>query len=236
MHRHHRGFGLARFALAALLVTGGAMAGANVLVVRSSGPSAKAYSPGRSLPDNARIQLLAGDTLVILGPSGTRTFRGPGRFSPNASIPPGPPMPMDANMRARVAAVRGGPFVPAARTATIWQVDPRQSGTICLVTANRIELWRANSTRTEAVTIVGPHGRTQFLWPAGQPIVDWPSAVAIADGAEYQLRASRSPSAATIRVRTIETAPTDPVAVADTLIRNGCETQLNLLIAVQQTY
>lgn len=232
--RQYRSFG--RFALAALLVTSATAAAANVLVVRSNGPSAKAYTPGRSLPDNARIQLLAGDTVVILGPSGTRTFRGPGRFSPNAPVQPGPPIAMDANMRARVAAVRGGPFVPAARTATIWQVDPRQSGTICLVPANPIELWRANATRTEAVTIVGPQGRTQFLWPAGQPIIDWPAAMPVADGAEYQLRASRSPTAGTIRVRTIGTAPTDPVAVADTLIRNGCATQLDLLVAVQQTY
>ncbi|MDQ4088435.1 MAG: hypothetical protein M3177_10575, partial [Pseudomonadota bacterium] len=73
---------LTRCAVAALLVAGAASAAANVLVVRSSGPSTKSYPPGRSLPDNARIQLQAGDTVVLLSSAGTRTFRGPGSFSP----------------------------------------------------------------------------------------------------------------------------------------------------------
>ena len=78
--------GLARLALVTLLVTGAATAAANVLVVRSSGPSAKGYPPGKSLPDNARIALRSGDTLVVLSGSGTRTFRGPGNFSPSAAV------------------------------------------------------------------------------------------------------------------------------------------------------
>ena len=236
MRRHQGTFGLIRLTLAALLAAGTAAAAANILVVRSTGPSAKAYPAGRSLLDTARIQLIAGDTVVILGPSGTRTFRGPGRFSPSAPVQRGERVALDENMRARVAAVRGGPFIPMARTATIWQVDPRQSGTICLVPANRVELWRANFVRTEALTIDGPSGRTQVLWPAGQPIIDWPAAVPLTDGAEYQVRSSRSPTAARIRVKTIETPPQDSLAVAETLIRNGCETQLNLLVAAQQGF
>ena len=234
--RNRGNLALIRLALAAALATAAAAAAANVLVVRASGPSARAYAPGRSLPDNARIELVAGDTLVILGANGTRTFRGPGRFSPTGPAQPSPRLNLDANTRARIAAVRGSPFVPAARTATIWQVDPRQGGTICLVPANGIELWRANSRRTEALTITGPDGRVQVLWPAGQPIIDWPSAVPVRDGAEYQVRASRAPMPARIRVRTIDTPPDNVVAVADTLIRNGCEEQLDLLVATQQGY
>src|ERR1044072_4364883 len=77
---------LGRTALAALLAAGAASAAANVLVVRSAGPSARPYPAGRSLADNARITLQAGDSLVILGPTGTRTFRGPGTFSPSAAV------------------------------------------------------------------------------------------------------------------------------------------------------
>ena len=235
--RQDRGrFELVRIALAALLATGAAAAAANVLVVRAIGPSASTYPPGRSLQDNARIQLVAGDTLVVLGASGTRTFRGPGRFSPSGPAQPGPPLALDANTRARIAAVRGSPFVPSARTATIWQVDPRQSGNVCLVPANGIELWRANSTRTEALTITGPDGRVQLLWPAGQAIIDWPSGVSVRDDTEYQVRASRSPVAGRIRVRTIDTPPDNVVSVAEALISNGCDKQLELLVATQQTF
>ena len=70
-----------RLALALLLLTGAASAAANVLVVRSSGSSAKAYPPGRSLPDNARIVLRRGDTLTVLDGNGTRVLRGAGTYS-----------------------------------------------------------------------------------------------------------------------------------------------------------
>ena len=234
--RVQRRLTLVRLAAGTLLAATAAAAAANVLVVRASGPSARVYAPGRSLADNAQIQLAAGDTLVLLGPSGTRIFRGPGRFSPAGPAQPGPPLSFDANTRARIAAVRGSPFVPAPRLATIWQLDPRQSGTMCVVPANRIELWRANEARGEALTITGPDGRAQFLWPAGRSIIDWPASVPIRDGAEYQLRASRSPQPARIRVRTIDVPPDNVMAVAETLIRNGCDKQLELLVATQQGY
>jgi hypothetical protein len=39
------------------------------------------------VPADARITLLAGDTLVLLGAAGTRSLRGPGSFSPGAAVP-----------------------------------------------------------------------------------------------------------------------------------------------------
>src|SRR4029450_4662610 len=80
---------LSRLALAALLATGAASAAANVLVVRAQGPSAKAYPAGRSLADNAQIQLRAGDSIIVLTPRGTRTFRGPGNFTASGAAPTG---------------------------------------------------------------------------------------------------------------------------------------------------
>ena len=231
-----RSMALIRLAVMALVATAAAASAASVLVVRASGPSAKAYAPGRSLPDNARIQLVAGDTLVLLGANGTRTFRGPGRFSPSGPTQRQPALILDANTRARVAAVRGSPFVPAARTATIWQIDPRQSGNVCLVPANGVELWRADARRTESLTINGPEGRLQLLWPAGQPIMDWPAGAPIRDGVEYEVRTSRSPVTARIRVRTIESPPDNVIAVAEALLAKGCDKQLDLLVATQQGY
>ena len=53
---------------------------AAVVVVRSLGPSAKAYPPGKTLPENAKITLQGGDVVTVLGPSSAKTLRGPGNF------------------------------------------------------------------------------------------------------------------------------------------------------------
>ena len=138
---------LGRIALAVLLVAGAASAAANVLVVRSSGPSAKAYPPGRSLPDNARIALRAGDTLVVLGARGTRTFRGPGNFNPSTAVQAGTQTVQGNNGRiARIGAVRSAPIVPSATPTSIWDVDASQSGTTCLAASSGVRLWRADSS------------------------------------------------------------------------------------------
>jgi len=50
---------------------------ANVVVVKSLGPSAKAYPPGKTLPPNAKITLQGGDVVTVLGPSAAKTLRGP---------------------------------------------------------------------------------------------------------------------------------------------------------------
>src|SRR5688500_10845380 len=70
-------------ATAALLAS--TASAAAVLVVRSSGPSATAYPPGKALPDTHVLKLKASDTVVLLDSRGTRTLSGPGNFSVSAS-------------------------------------------------------------------------------------------------------------------------------------------------------
>ena len=72
-------------ACTAALIVGTAQAAAAVLVVRSSGPSAKIYKTGKALPDNSKITLKANDTVTLLDSRGTRTLRGPGTFDVSAS-------------------------------------------------------------------------------------------------------------------------------------------------------
>jgi hypothetical protein len=226
---------LSRVAIAALIAaTAATTAAANVLVVRSSGPSASAYAPGKSLPDNARLQLRAGDTVVVLGANGTRTFRGPGNFSPSSAVQAGSQTVQGSAGRARVGAVRSAPIIPSSNPASIWQVDPTQSGTACLVPSIGVKLWRANSGQTETLTITGPDGRAQTVqWVAGQAMLDWPSTVSLANNADYQLRLSGSPVPARIHVRTLDRPPQSVQEVAETLIRNQCTEQLDLLVAAQ---
>ena len=47
---------------------------ANVVVVKSLGPSAKAYPPGKTFPASAKITLQGGDVVTVLGPSSAQTL------------------------------------------------------------------------------------------------------------------------------------------------------------------
>ena len=232
MSSHPNKLTLSRLALAALLVTGAASAAANVLVVRAAGPSAKSYPAGRSLPDNARIQLRAGDSLVILTPRGTRTFRGPGNFSPSAAVQAGPQTVQASNgRRARIGAVRNAGIVPTATPPTIWDIDASQSGTMCLAGSNEVNIWRPDASDSATLTITGPSGGAQTVsWPAGANTLAWPVAVPIVTNGDYQLSLSGSPVPSRIRVKTLDSRPSDLQAVAEALIRNECREQLDLLV------
>ena len=151
--------------VAALLVAGAASAAANVLVVRSSGPSAKSYAPGRSLPDNARIALQAGDTVVVLDARGTRTFRGPGTFSPSQAVQASARTVQAADgRRARIGAVRSAGIVPTSPT-TIWHVDVSQGGRMCLAGTSDVMLWRPESSQATTLTIVTWAAPCAFINP-----------------------------------------------------------------------
>lgn len=224
---------LGRAAFAALLATAAASAAANVLVVRSAGPSARSYPAGRSLPDNARITLQAGDTLVILGGTGTRTFRGPGTFSPSAAVRAGPQtLASNDGRRARIGAVRNAGIVP--RSPTIWHVDVSQSGTICLAGTSNVMLWRPDASVPTTLTITAPGGRPRNVpWAAGQATLAWPSGMTIASGGTYSFGQSGVAVPAQITFRTLATEPTDLQAVAAALIANGCQEQLDVLVETQ---
>lgn len=222
-----------RLALTALLVTGAASAAANVLVVRSSGPSAKNFPAGRSLPDNARIPLQAGDTVVLLSSAGTRTFRGPGTFSPAQAVQAGPRTVQGNSGRARVGAVRSAGILPSGPT-TIWHVDVSTGGTMCLANASGVMLWRPDPARQATVTIIGHDGAShEVVWPAGSATAPWPASLPIADGASYQLRQAGTAVPTRVTFKTLRAVPNDVQGVAEALIQNDCPEQLELLVASQ---
>jgi len=226
-------FALGRAALAVLLAAAATSAAANILVVRSSGPSARAYPAGRSLPDNARITLRPSDTLVVLTAAGTRTLRGPGTFSPGTAARAGTRTVAAADgRRARVGAVRNAGIVP--RGPTIWHVDITQGGTFCLASASNVMLWRPDASVPVTLSVTPPGGSPRDVqWPAGQATLAWPSAVPIVNGGAYIFRQPGVAVPTQITLRTLQSAPADLAAVAQALIENGCQDQLDLLIETQ---
>ena len=126
---------LAGATLAIALISTAAIA--NVVVVKSIGPSAKAYPRGKTLPAAAKIKLQGGDVVTILGPGAAQTFRGPGDFDTTQIS-----LDSAAAQRGRFGALRTG---KVAHSPSIWDIDVTQSGNVCVVDAKKVQLWRPDS-------------------------------------------------------------------------------------------
>lgn len=221
---------LRRALLAAAFLSPAGTAAANVIIVRSSNPS---YRAGQSLPDNARLTLRAGESVMVLASGGTRTFRGPGTFAANGAAG-GPVLAADANgRRARVGAVRDAGIVP--RGPTIWHVDVTQSGTVCLTSASNVMLWRPDASAPVRYTVAGPGGARTLNWGAGEPTHGWPRGAPVANGATYTFSQPGVAVPVTITFRLLASEPRDVQGVAEALIANGCQGQLDVLVESQPT-
>jgi hypothetical protein len=210
-------------AAAAALLAAPAALFATPLVVRSLGPSAKSYPPGRAVAENLPLVLKAGDVVTVLAPSGARTLRGPGVFK----VAGGGAAPA-FNPRARFGAMRG-PEVPPA--PGLWDVDVSKGGTVCLAGAGQALLWRP-AAGGEAILEVVPAAGTgrQVDWPAGRMVQRWPQQLPIADGSEYSLKWAGQEESTRLRFKTLAAAGEDPTALARAFIDKGCDAQLDRLI------
>ena len=209
-------------AVAALALSSASLA--TVLVVRAAGPSAKMYPRGKALPDSAKIQLQPGDSVMLLKPDGTRTLRGPGTFALAAMASAGGNA---INRRARFSALRSG----AVRlNPSPWNLDVTQSGKLCVATANKLNLWRPEAESAIQLTVKGNGAEETIEFAAGKDTAPWPASLPVASGAEYQLSQPESGDSARVTFVTVSNPPTDPVGIAQALIANGCENQLDVLV------
>jgi hypothetical protein len=208
-------------AIAAVL--GSTSAIANVVVVKSLGPSAKAYPPGRTLPETAKISLLGGDVLTVIGPSSAQTLRGPGNFDAKQVA-----LASAAGQRGRFGALRA---IDLAHNPSIWDVDVNSGGKVCVSQAGKPQLWRSDSEAPITVQIRSADGKSQELtWAAGKALAPWPAALPIKSGAEYSVEWPDGGDASKLDVITIASPPNDLVGAAQVLLENGCQKQLDLLV------
>lgn len=207
---------------------------AAVLVVRSSGPSAKAFPAGRALPESQTITLRGNDVVILLDSRGTRTLRGPGTYSIAASS--GGSTSASAALsgqsnarRSRVGAVRGAP-TGATSGRNVWQADISRSGNVCIVNPADVGLYRADSSgaRRFTVTEIGSNRAATVEFAAGQKNAPWPTGVPVAAGNKYQVKGGGA--AVTLNALPIAPVPAGLEGLAQSLIRNDCQGQLDVLI------
>ncbi len=197
---------------------------ANVVVVKSLGPSAKAYPPGKTLPESAKISLQGGDIVTVLGPASAQTLRGPGSFDAKQVA-----LASAAGQRGRFGALRAA---DVAHNPSIWDVDASQSGKVCVNDASKLQLWRPDKETAVTVKIHDADGKSEDLsWTAGAAFAPWPASLPVKNGAEYQVEWPDGGDSSKLDMVTIvPPPPEDLVGAAQVLIDHGCQKQLDLLV------
>jgi hypothetical protein len=217
------------------LAFGAAAAEAAVLVVRSSGPSSKAYPAGKAVPETQVINLKANDVVILLDSRGTRTLRGPGKFSATASATNVATSSLAAltgqnnGRRSRVGAVRGGPS-GATDGRNVWQADLARSGNLCFANPADLGIYRSSSAGASKVTVTdtgsGKTATVNFI--DGRRIAAWPTDVPVTAGNRYQIVGGAENVIYT--ARQIQPVPAGLEGLAQSFIRNDCQAQLDVLI------
>jgi hypothetical protein len=208
--------------IAAVAMAGSTASAASVVVVKSLGPSAKAYPPGKTLPETAKINLQGGDILTVIGPASAQTLRGPGNFDAKQVT-----LASAAGQRGRFGALRAA---EVAHNPSIWDVDATTSGKVC-VANNKLQLWRPDSEGALTVTIRSQDGQAQQLsWAAGKALAAWPAALPLKSGAEYSVEWPDGGDTNKLELVSVSSPPADLVGSAQVLVDKGCQKQLDLLV------
>src|SRR5438309_5601288 len=183
---------------------------ANVVVVKSLGPSAKVYPPGKTLPETAKISLQGGDIVTVLGPASAQTLRGPGNFDAKQVA-----LASAAGQRGRFGALRAA---EVAHNPSVWDVDVTQSGKVCVTSAKNIQLWRPDSDSSSTVQIRSADGKAQELsWAAGKALAAWPAALPMNSGATYNVEWPGSGDKSKLELVVVQNPPPDLMGAAQVL-------------------
>jgi hypothetical protein len=209
---------------------------AETIVVKSSGPSNKAYPPGKSIPDNSKVSLKAGDSVTILDGRGTRVLKGPGVFATTASTKTDPSIGAllrnTGTRQVRTGAVRGtGP--DAVRPPNVWLIDSSKSGTVCVAGTETVSLWAPPHEQPASLTLTRlSDGKSiPIALRAGQSVKAWPTAdLPITNGSQFRVSGDGMTNPVTLRFAALGPNPQGLEGTAAALIRAGCNAQLDLLI------
>ncbi len=196
---------------------------ASVVVVRSLGPSSKAYPPGKTLTESAKITLQGGDVVTVLGPNSAQTLRGPGNFNTSTVS-----LASAAGKRGRFGALRAGEI---AKNPSVWDIDATQDGKVCITDVSKLQLWRPDSEAEASVNIRTADGTAQpVTWVAGNSSVAWPANLPLVSGADYQIEWQDTGEKSTVTIVKVPPSGDDLVDAAQVLIQNGCNNQLDVLV------
>lgn len=221
----------------ALLSTDVAVASAKAIVVKSSGPSAKAFAPGKSIADNSTVTLKAGDVVTLLDGQGTRVLKGPGTFSTTANTQTSSNfatvLKNTGTRQVRTGAVRATGREAVVRPTNVWLIDTTKSATVCVADTNAASFWNPTGEQGGNVTLtrVKDGKSVPVALRPMQSVKAWPTAeLPISDGAEYRVSRDGTSESVTIRFATMGPNPQGVENTISGFVRAGCNAQLDLLV------
>lgn len=192
----------------------------NQIVVRSTGPSAKAYPVGQQMPAGVKVSLRAGDRLTILGPRRATILQGPGSFEIAA-----------ANDTARFRRTRFSSLRGPAGVRGPWALDVDRSGRVCFTPKEKLSLWRSASYSDATVMISGAGlSPVALRWPAGRQTLTWPAELPIREGLTYRVHIGGRLAPTEWKMAAIGPWQLDRAAAAEMLLQYGCKEQLDQLV------
>jgi hypothetical protein len=229
---------LAAIGVATISFFAASQAMAGPMVVRSTGPSAKAYPTGKALPSDSKLALKPGDMITVLDSGGTRVLKGPGVVPVSGSKVAsstgfGQLLANTGARQSRTGATRsaigGGP----ARSPNVWYVDASKNGNQCVADPASLALWRPDNSKAGSIQIARvSDGKSVSLdYRAGQDVRAWPVAdLPVADGAQFKITMPEGKAPATIKV-VLSGAPAEGLdGVAASLLAKGCTNQMDVLV------
>ena len=224
-------------AVAAVLVPAAASAG---VVVSASGPSAGQFPVGKKIGDSERIVLRQGDVLTVLDGQGTRVLRGAGTYSLDQQAGASKRSTFAvlterrSASRVRTGAVRGDEAGPV-HAPNLWYVDVDRPGKMCLADTERVRLWR-KATDGDVSFVVsaaeqGGDNQTQTVTFAdGDMLAPWNTRLLpLSPGATYRIASEDGVVVSEMSFAVLGEVAEEPEDLAQQLIENGCEKQLELL-------
>jgi hypothetical protein len=216
-----------RLAIMALVATGCATAAAaDVMILRSAGPSAGRYKPGSRLGDTAAVTLKAGDRLVLLDEKGIRDLQGPRTVALGDPAVAARPLSLGdfgMNQRPVIGGTRG--FAGAFNLIQVDTAEPQ-----CMIDGWPVFAARADKAGSRAYVVSQTVGSEQarIAFAQGQDRAAWPTALLTPGGREERLsvRDEDGGSTMTLSVRRLTGRPNDNLEMATLLLAHGCEREL----------
>jgi hypothetical protein len=95
---------------------------------------------------------------------------------------------------------------------------------------SKLTLWRPQKDDAIKLTIQGGGSEQTIDWPAGSDTTSWPGTLPVTSGAEYQLTQPDTGDMARVTFVTLANPPGDTISTAQSLIANGCNNQLDVLV------
>jgi hypothetical protein len=209
---------------------------AETIVVKSAGPSARTYPPGKSIADNSKLALKAGDSVTILDGRGTRVLKGPGVFATTASTATGSSfsslLKNTGTRQVRTGAVRGIGGDSSPRPSNVWLIDMSKSGNVCVAGGEGVSAWAPSSQTGRNLTVTrASDGKSAVLaLRPYQSIKSWPAELPLVNGAQYKVSGDGLASPSNLKITLLGNDPQGLEDTAAAFIKAGCTAQLDLLV------